>query len=194
MRNRDADRKKARPAVEALESKTLLAASIGGMHKVVLDTGAVVTVERNDFHRDGGNISLDLQVRSGGRRFNESYRLNASGTPVKGSRVAANDVITLFLLSASSRASGSSGTGVDTQDTPNLGVISVQGSTRGDNSTVSATFTSPGVRLTQSVKTRQSLVRGAFPNNNLTSTDALNLLGTALQDKLTPKATAKPKK
>src|SRR3954454_17616837 len=101
-------RARATPAVETLEGKTLMAATIGGFHTFQTDSGATITVEKERFQARDGRITLELQVRGGGRRFHEFYSYESSGGDTIDPPAT---IMSTFLDNALARATGSSGAG-----------------------------------------------------------------------------------
>lgn len=172
---RGPDRLKRVPTIEVLETKTLLSATVGALRVIQTDAGARVTVEREQIHFSQGHVSLDLQVRGGGRRFQQSYRLSAPGLSTK-APVPLTELVALFAASAGPRIAGSSGAGFDKQDATRLGVQRVKAGSSGGSSAYSATVTDGGVPVHQSISIRETPVRGVFPSNAFTATDAFNLL------------------
>ncbi|MDB5351323.1 MAG: hypothetical protein JWN86_2570 [Planctomycetota bacterium] len=148
-------RSRTTPSVEALENKTLLAASIGGLHTLQAASGATVTVERERFRVIGNQMILNLQLNSGGQRFTEVFRLNARKlTPNAVSTLSESDLINQFATAALASLSGS----------------------QGRNASFSNVINSGGVRFNQSVSIRGSSPGAVNLSNLFSSTDAFNAL------------------
>jgi len=153
---------KARPQVEMLEGKALLAATIGGLHTFQTDSGATVTVERERFRRTGNQMTLNLQLNSGGQRFTEVYRLKARG----GGRSALNQVSRADLINQFA----------------NDALAQFNGAASGGRSSFANTVTVGNTRFNQTVSIRTRPVRGhaAGAGTPITTSDAFTLLAQDL--------------